>query len=717
MVDVEEENNQNESEEKFKIEDIDDIRISMKDSIANNNFTNNSQNFLIEENENDNDNYNSNEKGDIQLTSPDNNNYRMDSNNFIENNNIIITDYNDCKDNEINNNEYIQEGPINLIEFNHNNFVLNEKALDILKSIKDNLIIVSIVGKARTGKSYLMNLLLNNNQSKYPGNGFEISSRLNSCTRGIWLWDTPRQKPNSSAKIIFIDSEGTNSVDLSTKTYDSKIFALIVLISSLFIYNTNGNIDEKSISDLALAAHLSNTVATNAIEDKDLVITDLAPKFIWVLRDFVLDKIDPESGEEITSDEYLELCLRNKSTNYGNKNKSIENNLIRENIIKYFKDRECITLPRPVDQEEDLHKLNQIPFSKLKPNFREEFLNLKRTIYENSKVKRIGNKKINGPILVELLTSFINSLNSKIIPNINTAIDNIIINEIEKSYDNSMKLWKEKYTKIKEDNFNIKDLYDIKYFIMNEFNTVVNDNKEIKYNNQYLDIYNNNKKKLENEMQNDIQRINLINSNKKSSLLNEILNKHNIINYNTNINNLDKNQKDLMIKSINKRYSDFITDIKNNCEQFDEDKALEIIINRDNEYNVNAINELVNVINKDYENKINEINEQINEDELYFKKYDISQFNEINKTLNQRYELLNEELDIKEKEVFGLIGKYTKLVEKKDKILSNNNVPKRMDPNLTTLRSQKFQNGYCGITVESNEKGCGCELGQFCIIF
>ena len=717
MVDVEEENNQNESEEKFKIEDIDDIRISMKDSIANNNFTNNSQNFLIEENENDNDNYNSNEKGDIQLTSPDNNNYRMDSNNFIENNNIIITDYNDCKDNEINNNEYIQEGPINLIEFNHNNFVLNEKALDILKSIKDNLIIVSIVGKARTGKSYLMNLLLNNNQSKYPGNGFEISSRLNSCTRGIWLWDTPRQKPNSSAKIIFIDSEGTNSVDLSTKTYDSKIFALIVLISSLFIYNTNGNIDEKSISDLALAAHLSNTVATNAIEDKDLVITDLAPKFIWVLRDFVLDKIDPESGEEITSDEYLELCLRNKSTNYGNKNKSIENNLIRENIIKYFKDRECITLPRPVDQEEDLHKLNQIPFSELKPNFREEFLNLKRTIYENSKVKRIGNKKINGPILVELLTSFINSLNSKIIPNINTAIDNIIINEIEKSYDNSMKLWKEKYTKIKEDNFNIKDLYDIKYFIMNEFNTVINDNREIKYNNQYLDIYNNNKKKLENEIQNDIQRINLINSNKKSSLLNEILNKHNIINYNTNINNLDKNQKDLMIKSINKRYSDFITDIKNNCEQFDEDKALEIIINRDNEYNANAINELVNVINKDYENKINEINEQINEDELYFKKYDISQFNEINKTLNQRYELLNEELDIKEKEVFGLIGKYTKLVEKKDKILSNNNVPKRMDPNLTTLRSQKFQNGYCGITVESNEKGCGCELGQFCIIF
>ena len=47
----------------------------------------------------------------------------------------------------------------------------------------------------------------------------------------------------------------------------------------------------------------------------------------------------------------------------------MENNLIRENIIKYFKERECITLPRPVEQEEDLHKLNEIRFDQLKPNF------------------------------------------------------------------------------------------------------------------------------------------------------------------------------------------------------------------------------------------------------------------------------------------------------------------------------------------------------------
>ena len=712
FIESDEENNENQSG-KFQIDDIEIIEKPMNDSFENINQTNKINDYILEDNTNY--NYNSNDIPNINPTDKESKNYIIESKDLYSNNTLINYNNNLVKSNYSNKEEVIEEGPITLIEFNHSNFTLNENALNILNTIKEDLIIVSIVGKARTGKSYLMNLLLNNNQSKYPGNGFEMSSRLNSCTRGIWIWNTPRQKPNSSAKILFIDSEGTNSVDLSTKTYDSKIFALIVLISSLFIYNTNGNIDEKSISDLALAAHLSNTVAINAIEDKDIIINELAPKFIWVLRDFVLDKIDPETGEEISSNEYLELCLRNKTTNNINKN-FMENNLIRENILKYFKDRECITLPRPVDQERDLQKLNEIPFDGLKPNFREEFLNLKRKIYENSKVKKIGNKKVNGPILVGLLKSFISALNSKIIPNINTAMDNIMINEIEKSYDTCIKLWKENFEKIKQQNCNNKDLYDIKYYVMNEYNTVINENKEIKYNIQYSEIFNNNKQKLENEIQSDIQRINTINNNKKNILLNNLLNKYKNIKYDNN--NLNNNQKEYVINSLFENYSNFINDVKNNCSQFDTENAMDMIIIKDKEYNSNFINDIVNVINKDYDMKKKEIEEKINEDELYMNSFDINQLYQINETLNSRYEVLNEELDLKEKEVFGLIGKYTKLVEEKDKIISNNNnsLFKRGDTNLA-LKNQKFQNGYCGITVDLTDKGCGCDLGDFCSIF
>lgn len=77
-------------------------------------------------------------------------------------------------------------------------------------------------------------------------------------------------------------------------------------------------------------------------------------------------------------------------------------------------------------------------------------------------------------------------------------------------------------------------------------------------------------------------------------------------------------------------------------------------------------------------------------------------------------ELLNDELDLRQKEVFELIGKYTKLVEKKEKFLS---YYKRGESNLTILRKQKFQNVLLGISDERNERGCGCQFGDVCIIF
>ena len=720
-----EENVQNESEEQFKIEDLDDIYKS-QDSFDKEINKNNIQDDSMEDNANY--NYIS---GEIKIEN--NNQEELNNQDNIINNNEEVNynqiNYNNINkdiENDININKKEPEGPINLIEFRRNDFVLNEKALNILNSIKEDLIIVAIVGKARTGKSYLMNLLLNNNNSSSPGSGFQISSRLNSCTKGIWLWNTPRISPQSpNTKIIFIDSEGTNSTDISTKTYDSKIFALIVLISSLFIYNTHGNIDERSIADLALAAHLSGTVATNIIEDKDIIINKLAPKFIWVLRDFVLDKIDPETGKEISSNEYLELCLRNKLLSKNSI--GMENNLIRENIIKYFKERECVTLPRPVDLEEDLHKLDEIPFEKLKPNFRSEFLKLKMNVYENSRVKKLGNKKINGPILVGLLTQFINSLNSKLIPNINTAIENIIINEIEKSYEKSRKLWKQNYSKINSsDGYNLRDIYNIKYIIMNEYSIVLNENKEIKYTKKFLEEYEKNKIKLEKEIQKDINELIKNKNNKiKNSIVNEIINKYENIDIytdinliNNNNNNLEKSEKNLVLKLLSNNFNNYIKEIKNNNKLKNNinDDIFDIITKQDRKNSIKAIKEITGITKKEFDNTLNEINEEIKKEQLNDRSNEINQMNTINETLNTKCDFLNEELEIKEKELSHLIGKYTRLAEKKEKIMKNI-ITKKREQNSLTMRSQRNQNDICGITVEANEKGCGCEIGDFCSIF
>ena len=456
------------------------------------------------------------------------------SNSIINNSNIFPQ----------NQNQIISNTPIKLIDFSHG-FQINPQALNFLRSIKEEIIIVSVVGKARTGKSYLMNLLLD---LIGKGCGFQVASTLQSCTKGIWLWGTPKNSLNGNAKIVFLDSEGTSSTDKSTRTYDSRIFALVVLISSLFLYNTYSNIDENGINELSLAAHLSNAITTNSNIDKDELLTELSPKFIWIIRDFTLEKIHPETGEEISSKEYLELCLKNKRCGKGGD----ENNVIRQNIIKFFPERDCVTLVRPVDSENDLKKLNNIPYNNLKPEFKMEFKKLKDKIFKEALPKKLNGKKLTGPALATLIEEFVKVINSGKIPNINNTWDSVIEKDIADAFYKSYELFKVNLNSLKLGQNNVYDnstlmkkLYNFKYLSLNNFDNLLQSNgdtfKQKNYRKKFLET----KKNLVYKIDSNIKKIqaqnNSLSANYCSSNLNNIYrpfesrlmqNSFNIKNYN-----------------------------------------------------------------------------------------------------------------------------------------------------------------------------------------
>jgi hypothetical protein len=59
------------------------------------------------------------------------------------------------------NNSRIEES-LKLLDLNGNNVKLNFRALELIKMIEEELIIVTIFGKPKSGKSFLMNLLIDN---------------------------------------------------------------------------------------------------------------------------------------------------------------------------------------------------------------------------------------------------------------------------------------------------------------------------------------------------------------------------------------------------------------------------------------------------------------------------------------------------------------------------------------------------------------------------
>lgn len=111
---------------------------------------------------------------------------------------------------------------------------------------------------------------------------------------------------------MLIDSEGIGAFD-EDDNHDSKIFLLALLLSSYFIYNSMGTIDENAINSLSLIINLSKELQIKsevlAGESDPDEISKFFPSFLWVVRDFSLRLLD-NFGNPITQREYFENAIQ-----------------------------------------------------------------------------------------------------------------------------------------------------------------------------------------------------------------------------------------------------------------------------------------------------------------------------------------------------------------------------------------------------------------------
>lgn len=120
------------------------------------------------------------------------------------------------------------------------------------------------------------------------------------------------------------------------------------------------------------------------------------PKFCWVLRDFYLDqKID---GSYVNPKQYLEHCLKLKEENGSSQiRRTLQYNSLRKALKQSFQDRDCFFLPRPVDDERKLQRLESIPRDQLKASFVSKVEEMCETILTRTKPYSVYGQHINGP--------------------------------------------------------------------------------------------------------------------------------------------------------------------------------------------------------------------------------------------------------------------------------------------------------------------------------
>jgi hypothetical protein len=225
--------------------------------------------------------------------------------------------------------------PLQLICYNDETGLIEvgQEAIRALKAVKGPVGVVAVCGRARTGKSYILNQLLG------EAAGFTVAASYRPCTKGLWLWSAPVQRvgPDGSPyHLILLDSEGIDAYDqvrggrrpapgqrapppacccrrpwarpggapatltaplrrpspppLSAQTTQDavQIFSLAVLLSSMFVYNQMGSIDEAALDRLSLVTELTRHIrvrATSAPGSEDSrELGGFNPTFLWLLR-------------------------------------------------------------------------------------------------------------------------------------------------------------------------------------------------------------------------------------------------------------------------------------------------------------------------------------------------------------------------------------------------------------------------------------------------
>ncbi|KAG6419172.1 hypothetical protein SASPL_121384 [Salvia splendens] len=306
-------------------------------------------------------------------------------------------------------------------------FHMDPEAVALLQLVKQPVGVVAVCGRARQGKSFILNQLLGRSS------GFQVASTHRPCTKGLWLWSTPIRRTaldGTEYSLLLLDSEGIDAYD-----------------------QTMGGIDEAALDRLSLVTEMTKHIRVRASGGRSTAseLGQFSPIFVWLLRDFYLDLV--EDNRKITPRDYLEIALR--PVQGGGRDVSAKNevillflvyayallDIIRESIRALFPDRECYTLVRPLSNENDLQRLDRIPLDKLRPEFKSGLDSFTKFVFERTRPKQMGATVMTGPLFARITQSFLDALNNGAVPTITSSWQSVEEAECQRAYEMSTEVY------------------------------------------------------------------------------------------------------------------------------------------------------------------------------------------------------------------------------------------------------------------------------------
>ncbi|RWS22349.1 atlastin-3-like protein, partial [Leptotrombidium deliense] len=203
--------------------------------------------------------------------------------------------------------------PLQIVDQNFSPNIENLKQIFSHPDVVDKpVIVLSVAGDTRKGKSFLLNILLrylysskDNGKQWFDTSaneiisltGFEWSNSLKSNTDGIWIWSEPLYVKGIDEPIILMDTQGTfgDDTDVSIST---KIFGLSALTSSILIFNVKERLNNNDLSNLDIFAQVGQKLSH--------LYGKMRPfqKLLFLIRDWKFDQysVGFDGGQKYVDD-------------------------------------------------------------------------------------------------------------------------------------------------------------------------------------------------------------------------------------------------------------------------------------------------------------------------------------------------------------------------------------------------------------------------------
>jgi len=315
------------------------------------------------------------------------------------------------------------ETAIQIINLNEETkeFELNEEGLSSIlnhEKAKDKpVVVISIAGDFRKGKSFMLNFFLRYLKAAEQGNsktwlsdkdqplkGFSWRCGMKRDTSGILMWSEPFNltlKNGKEIAVLLMDTQGCFDSEHTFKD-TATVFALSTMLSSIQVYNLMHNLQEDNLQFLQVYTEYGKLALEN---------TKRSPfqKLIFLIRDWSFPYDCPygfEGGKKLLDDRLEEK-----------EEQAPQLKTLRKNLKECFQEISCCLMPHPGTKVA------------INPNFKgsvsemeEDFVNhLERFIpalldVDKIPIKEIAGSQVTGSQLIEYFKVYFNTFKDKEIP-------------------------------------------------------------------------------------------------------------------------------------------------------------------------------------------------------------------------------------------------------------------------------------------------------------